>query len=104
MKVKDLPKAIKRRAMPYIKENFPNKKHRPKGIMEAFDWTLTEESFDYWKLVNDGEFLKAEKFLKVREMNTDAGWTHWSLSTEDVPFFLDEVLVNEPEIVSYKDE
>ena len=107
MKVKDLPKAIKRRAMPYIKENFPNKKHRPKGIMEAFDWTLTEEGFDYWKLVNDGEFLKAEKFLKVREMNTDAVWTHWSLSTEDAPFFLDEALdvkVNEPEVVSYKDE
>jgi len=107
MKVKDLPKAIKRRAMPYIKENFPNKKHRPKGIMEAFDWTLTEEGFDYWKLVNDGEFLKAEKFLKVREMNTDAVWTHWSLSTEYAPFFLDvalDVNVNEPEVVSYKDE
>lgn len=112
MKVKDLPKAIKRRAMPYIKENFPNKKHRPKGIMEAFDWTLTEEGFDYWKLVNDGEFLKAEKLLserlkeeyplayKITQLIEDDCWIGTSNdSCRDTPFFLDEVLVNEPEVV-----
>jgi hypothetical protein len=88
--------------MPYIKKNYPNKKHRPKKLTEAFDWSETEEGAEYWCEVDSGNFIKAEGFLKIREMNTDAVWTHWSLGTEDAPFFLDEVLetkVNEPEIV-----
>jgi hypothetical protein len=102
MKIKDLPNVIKDRAMPYIKKNYPDKKHRPKKLTQAFDWRETEEGFEYWCEVDSGNFIKAEKFLKVREMNTDAVWTHWSLSTEDAPFFLDEALdvkVNEPEVV-----
>jgi hypothetical protein len=107
MKIKDLPKVIKDRAMPYIKKNYPDKKHRPKKLSQAFDWGETEEGSEYWCEVDSGNFIKAEGFLKIREMNTDAVWTHWSLGTEDAPFFLDEVLetkVNEPEVVSYKDE
>jgi hypothetical protein len=102
MKIKDLPKVIKDRAMPYIKKNYPEKKHRPKELTQAFDWSETEEGSEYWCEVDSGNFIKAEKFLKIREMNTDAVWTHWSLGTEDAPFFLDEVLetkVNEPEVV-----
>ena len=102
MKIKKLPKEIKERAMVYIRENYPNKKHRPSKLINSFDWLETEEGCRYWEMVNDGEFLKAEKFLNIREMNTDAVWTHWSLGNEDAPFFLDEVLdfkVNEPEIV-----
>jgi hypothetical protein len=107
MKIKDLPNVIKDRAMPYIKKNYPNKKHRPKKLTQAFDWSETEEGSEYWCEVDSGNFIKAEKFLKIREMNTDAAWTHWYLGTEDAPFFLDEVLetkVNEPEVVSYEDE
>ena len=107
MKIKDLPKVIKDKAMPYIKQEFPIKKHRPKRLDQAFDWNKTEEGFYYWSEVYSGNFIKAEKFLKIREMNTDAVWTHWSLGTDDAPFFLDEALdikVNAPEVVSYKDE
>jgi hypothetical protein len=102
MKIKDLPNVIKDRAMPYIKKNYPNKKHRPEKLTQAFDWSETEEGSEYWCEVYSGNFIKAEKFLKIREMNTDAAWTHWYLGTEDAPFFLDEVLetkVNEPEVV-----
>jgi hypothetical protein len=102
MKIKKLPKEIKKRAMVYIKKEFPNKKYRPNDLTSSFAWDSTKEGFEYWDMVCSGEFLKAEKFLKIREMNTDAVWTHWSLGNEDAPFFLDEVLdfkVNEPEIV-----
>ncbi len=86
MKIKDLPNSIKRRAKAYAKKAYPNKKHRPKDIIEAFHWNITKEGFQYWAEVYNGNFVKAES---------------------KTPFFLDEALdikVNEPEAVSYKDE
>jgi hypothetical protein len=102
MKIKKLPQSIKEKAKAYAKEHHPNKKNRPKDLMGAFSWHDTKEGPDYWCHVNFGDFIKAEKFLKLREMNTDAVRTHWSLDTNDIPFFLNDALetnVNEPEIV-----
>jgi hypothetical protein len=120
MKIKDLPNSIKRRAKAYAKKNYPNKKHRPKGIMKAFNWNITEEGFQYWAKVYNGDFIKAEKLLserlkeeyplayKITQLIEDDCWTGTSTdSCKDTPFFLDEALdvkVNEPEVVSYKDE
>jgi hypothetical protein len=91
MKIKDLPKVIKDKAMPYIKQEFPIKKHRPKRLDQAFDWYCTWEGIEYWIKVNQGKFIEAEEMFQE----------------EKKPFFLDEALdvkVNEPEVVSYKDE
>lgn len=101
MKVTDLPKVIKKRAMVYIKKGFPIKEHRPKNIMMAFDWSNTTEGYKYWKLVYDGKFSDAENHL--RKKNGD-DLKEELFEIEKKPFFLDEVLVNEPEVVSYKDE
>jgi hypothetical protein len=120
MKVKDLPKVIKKRAMVYIKKEFPIKKYRPKNIIMAFDWSNTTEGYEYWTLVYDGKFIEAENLLlerlkeenpilyKLNQLNEDAcinGLSSKALNSN--PFFLDEVLdvkVNEPEVVPYKDE
>jgi hypothetical protein len=120
MKVKDLPKVIKKRAMVYIKENFPYKKNRPKYLGSAFTWEDTTEKQEYWSLVYDGKFIEAENSLlerlkeenptlyKVNQLNEDAcinGLSSKALNSN--PFFLDEALdikVNEPDVVSYKDE
>jgi hypothetical protein len=123
MKVKDLPKAIKERAMPYIKKEFPNKKHRPKELTESFNWIKTKEGASYWCEVSFGNFIKAEEMLKkkikeespliakmIEELENAKPIVEdtikWSEEGRDrsKPFFLDEVLVNEPEVVSYKDE
>jgi hypothetical protein len=101
MKVKDLPKVIKKRAMVYIKKEFPIKKHRPKNIMNAFDWNKTKEGSDYWILVYKGKFSDAENHLRNKNGDDLKGEL---FEVEKKPFFLDEVLVNEPEVVSYKDE
>jgi hypothetical protein len=120
MKVKDLPKVIKKRAMVYIKENFPNKKNRPKYLGSAFTWEDTTEKQEYWLLVYYGKFIEAENLLlerlkeenpilyKLNQLNEDAcmnGLSSKALNSN--PFFLDEALdvkVNEPEVVPYKDE
>jgi hypothetical protein len=86
MKIKDLPKVIKDKAMPYIKQEFPIKKHRPKRLDQAFDWDCTWEGIEYWIKVNQGKFIEAEEMFQE----------------EKKPFFLDEVLdikVNAPEVV-----
>jgi hypothetical protein len=86
MKIKDLPKVIKDKAMPYIKQEFPIKKHRPKRLDQAFDWDCTLEGIEYWIKVNQGKFIEAEEMLQEGKK----------------PFFLDEALdvkVNEPEVV-----
>jgi hypothetical protein len=115
MKIKDLPNLIKRRAKAYAKKNYPNKKHRPKGIMKAFNWDITEEGFQYWAEVYNGDFIKAEKLLserlkeeyplayKITQLIEDNCWTGTSTdSCKESPFFFDEVLdikVNAPEVV-----
>ena len=104
MKIKDLPSVIKKRANVYIKKEFPIKERRPKYLMQAFDWSDTTEGSEYWILVEEGEFLDAENYL--REKNGD-NLKEELFEVEKKPFFLDEVLdikVNEPEVVSYKDE
>jgi hypothetical protein len=100
MKVKDLPKAIKKRAKEYIKQEWQCG-YKPKTIMNAFDWSDTTEGLDYWILVYEGKFLDAEN--RLREKNGD-DLKEELFEVEKKPFFLDEVLVNEPEVVSYKDE
>lgn len=120
MKVKDLPKVIKKRVMVYIKKEFPIKKYRPKNILMAFYWSDTTEGYEYWTLVYDGKFIEAENLLlerlkeenpilyKLNQLNEDAcinGLSSKVLNSN--PFFLDEALdikVNEPEVVPYKDE
>jgi hypothetical protein len=118
MKVKDLPKAIKERAMPYIKKEFPNKKHRPKELTQSFNWIKTKEGASYWCEVSFGNFIKAEEMLKkkikeespliakmIEELENAKPIVEdtikWSEEGRDrsKPFFLDEVLVNEPEVV-----
>jgi hypothetical protein len=104
MKVKDLPKVIKKRAMVYIKENYPYKKNRPKYLGSAFTWEDTTEKQEYWSLVYDGKFIEAENHF--REKNGD-DLKEELFDVEKNPFFLDEALdvkVNEPEVVPYKDE
>lgn len=105
MKVKDLPRTIKKRAKVYIKHEFPNKKHKPKTLMSAFDWMQTSEGIEYWMLVNEGKFLDAENHL--RELIGDDMSEDLYEVEKEKPFFLDEALeikVNEPEVVPYKDE
>jgi len=120
MKIKDLPNSIKERAKAYAKKAYPNKKHRPRDIMKAFDWSETKEGSDYWCEVYSGRFIKAEKLLserlkeeyplayKITQLIEDNCWTGTSTdSCKEKPFFLDEALdikVNEPEVVPYKDE
>ena len=105
MKIKDLPRTIKKRAKVYIKHEFPNKKHKPKTLMSAFDWSNTTEGFEYWMLVNEGKFLDVENHL--RELIGDDMSEDLYEVEKEKPFFLDEALeikVNEPEVVPYKDE
>jgi len=120
MKIKDLPKVIKKKAMVYIRENYPHKKHRPSKLINSFDWLETEEGSRYWELVNDGDFLRAENLLlgrlkvenpllyKINQLNEDACWTGTSTAyVKESPFFLDEVLdmqVSNEEVVPYKKE
>ena len=122
MKIKDLPKGIKKKAKEYAKRDFPNKEYRPDDLASSFRWGSTKEGFGYWDMVCSGEFLKAEELLvkkakeeleklkeenpllyKINQLNEDACWVRTSTAcVEDAPFFLDEVLdfkVNEPEIV-----
>jgi len=104
MKIKNLPSVIKKRANVYIKKEFPIKGHKPKYLMQAFDWSDTIEGSEYWILVHDGKFLDAENHL--REKNGD-DIKDELFELEKKPFFLDEALdvkVNEPEVVSYSDE
>lgn len=94
MKIKNLPSVIKKRANVYIK-----KRHRPKYLMHAFDWSDTTEGSEYWILVEDGKFLDAENYL--RDKNGD-DMSEELFEVEKKPFFLDEALdvkVNEPEVV-----
>jgi len=127
MKIKKLPKEIKKRAMVYIKKEFPNKKYRPNDLTSSFAWDSTKEGFEYWDMVCSGEFLKAEELLvkkakeelerlkeenplmyRVNQLNEDACWTGTSTACcKETPFFLDEVLdiqVNNVEVVPYKEE
>jgi hypothetical protein len=133
MKIKDLPKGIKKKAKEYAKRDFPNKEYRPDDLASSFRWGSTKEGHDYWKLVDDEEFLKAEELLvkkakeeleKLKEENPllymsiqdlrDAGqitestikWSEEGIDRRKA-FFLDEVLdiqVNNVEVVPYKEE
>lgn len=131
MKVKDLPKVIKKRAKVYIKQNYPDG-HKPTLLMGAFDWSETTEGTSYWIMVDDGRFLDAENHLRelrgedmsedlyevekekkrkrIIELIEDAHWDTAPNNDKEFkgfPFFLDEALevkVNEPEVVPYKDE
>jgi hypothetical protein len=119
MKIKNLPSVIKKRAKINIKKEW-RCGHKPKIIMNAFDWSDTTEGYDYWILVYEGKFIEAENLLlerlkeeyplayKITQLIEDNCWTGTSTdSCKDTPFFLDEALdvkVNEPEVVSYKDE
>jgi hypothetical protein len=119
MKVKDLPKVIKKRAKEYIKQEWKCG-HKPKNLGNAFHWDNTKEGLNYWSLVCDGKFIEAENLLleklkeenpilyKFNQLNEDAcinGLSSKALNSN--PFFLDEALdvkVNEPEVVPYEDE
>lgn len=99
MKIKDLPSVIKKRANVYIKKEFPIKKHKPKYLMQAFDWSDTIEGSEYWILVHDGRFLDAENHLREKKGDD---LKEELFEIEKKPFFLDEVLdikVNNPEVV-----
>jgi hypothetical protein len=122
MKIKNLPKGIKKKAKEYAKKDFPNKEYRPDDLASSFRWGSTKEGFGYWDMVCSGEFLKAEELLvkkakeelerlkeenplmyRVNQLNEDACWTGTSTACcKETPFFLDEVLdfkVNEPEVL-----
>jgi hypothetical protein len=117
MKIKNLPKGIKKKAKEYAKKHYSEIEgnYLPTYLLEAFNWSKTKEGYDYWKLVDDGEFLKAESLLlerlkeenplmyRVNQLNEDACWTGTSTACcKETPFFLDEVLdfkVNEPEVL-----
>jgi hypothetical protein len=131
MKVKDLPKVIKKRAKEYIKQEWQCG-YKPKTIMNAFDWSDTTEGLDYWILVYEGKFLDAENHLREKngddlkeelfevekerkkkrmiELIEDEHWNMEGSNDKEFKgsaFFLDEALdvkVNEPEFVPYKDE
>jgi hypothetical protein len=115
MKIKNLPREIKDRAMVYVREKYPDKKRRPSKLIDSFAWLETEEGFMYWELVDSGEFLEAEQLRtnnfdeekkelqgRLNDHLIDAmDWFH-SDTISSKPFFLDEVLsitVNEPEVV-----
>lgn len=105
MKIKNLPKDIKKVAKKYVKSEFPNPKTRPSDLMCAFDWGATKEGSRYWSLVDSGEFLEAEELrnnsLEDVKSCCTMDWCH-SDTISSKPFFLDEVLsitVNEPEVV-----
>ena len=132
MKIKNLPSVIKKRANVYIKKEFPIKGHKPKYLMQAFDWSDTIEGSEYWILVDEGKFLDAENHLREKngddlkeelfevekerkkkrmiELIEDEHWNMEGSNDKEFKgsaFFLDEALdvkVNEPEIVPYKDE
>jgi hypothetical protein len=111
MKIKNLPREIKDRAMVYVRENYPDKKRRPSKLINSFDWLETEEGCRYWELVDLGEFLKAEE-LRTNNFEEDKKELQGRLNdhinyvmdwcSSSKPFFLDEVMsitVNEPEVV-----
>jgi len=132
MKIKNLPSVIKKRANVYIKKEFPIKGHKPKYLMQAFDWSDTIEGIEYWILVDEGKFLDAENHLREKngddlkeelfeiekerkkkrmiELIEDEHWNTEASNDKEFKgsaFFLDEALdvkVNEPEVVPYKDE
>jgi hypothetical protein len=83
MKIKDLPKVIKKRAKSYIDKKF---KAKLISLSGAFNWTETKEGFDYWFMVYEGKFVDAENLLlerlktenpllyKINQINEDACW------------------------------
>jgi hypothetical protein len=80
MKISQLPKEVKEKALQYQKNSNSDYDKNTDNLIDAFHWDATEERECYWSDWNNKKFIKSKNYLDFMSFEDLDSLLSWKIS------------------------